>query len=60
MYRLRSSMRLAHNRSMYSSMGLVDRVAHSRGIALLDALVVGLVCGNYGQKCGTDKSLKKK
>merc|ERR1719435_234245 len=27
MYRLRSSMRLAHNRSMYSSMGLVDRVA---------------------------------
>jgi len=57
MYRLRSSMRLAHNRSMYSSMGLVDRVAHSRGIALLDALVVGLVCGNYGQKCGTDKSL---
>jgi len=57
MYRLRSSVRLAHNRSMYSSMGLVDRVAHSRGIALLDALVVGLVCGNYGQKCGTDKSL---
>jgi len=57
MYRLRSSVRLAHNRSMYSSMGLVDRVAHSRGIALLDALVVGLVCGNYGQECGTDKSL---
>merc|ERR1712117_966352 len=45
------------NRGMYSSMGLVDRVAHSRGIALLDTLVVGLVCGNYGQKCGTDKSL---
>ena len=59
MYRLRSSVGLAHNRSMYSSMGLVDRVAHSRGIALLDALVVGLVSGNYGQKCGTDKSLKK-
>jgi len=57
MYRLRSSVGLAHNRSMYSSMGLVDRVAHSRGIALLDALVVGLVSGNYGQKCGTDKSL---
>merc|ERR1711970_746610 len=57
MYRLRSSVRLAHNRSMYSSMGLVDRVAHSRGIALLDALVVGLVCGNYGQECGTDKNL---
>merc|ERR1719431_254103 len=36
MYRLRSSVRLTHNRSMYSSMGLVDRVAHSRGIALLD------------------------
>merc|ERR1719308_30042 len=29
MYRLRSSVGLAHNRSMYSSMGLVDRVAHS-------------------------------
>merc|ERR1719445_1935416 len=57
MYRLRSSVGLAHNRSMYSSMGLVDRVAHSWGIALLDALVVGLVSGNYGQKCGTDKSL---
>merc|ERR1719232_1335867 len=41
MYRLRSSVGLAHNRS----------------IALLDALVVGLVSGNYGQKCGTDKSL---
>ena len=60
MYRLRSSVGLAHNRSMYSSMGLVDRVAHSWGIALLDALVVGLVSGNYGQKCGTDKSLKCK
>merc|ERR1719312_2331583 len=57
MYGLRSSMGLAHNRSVYSSMGLVNRVAHSRGIALLDALVVGLVSGNYGQKCGTDKSL---
>merc|ERR1719211_20036 len=57
MYRLRSSMRLAHNRGMYSSMGLVDRVAHSRGIALLDALVVSLVSGNYGQEGGTDKSL---
>merc|ERR1719500_1297840 len=57
MYRLRSSVGLAHNRDMYSSMGLVDRVAHSRGIALLDALVVGLVSGNYGQKSGTDKSL---
>merc|ERR1719205_178992 len=55
MYRLRSSMGLAHNRGMYSSMGLVDRVAHSRGIALLDALVVGLVSGNYGQESGTDK-----
>jgi len=57
MYRLRSSMWLAHNRGMYSSMGLVDRVAHSRGIALLDALVVSLVSGNYGQEGGTDKSL---
>merc|ERR1719445_2904761 len=57
MYRLGSSVGLAHNRSMYSSMGLVDRVAYSWGIALLDALVVGLVSGNYGQKCGTDKSL---
>merc|ERR1711913_265243 len=57
MYRLRGSMGLAHNRGMYSSMGLVDRVAHSRGIALLDALVVGLVSGNYGQESGTDKSL---
>merc|ERR1719507_2275870 len=57
MYRLRSSVGLAHNRGMYSSMGLVDRVAHSRGIALLDALGVGLVSGNYGQKSGTDKSL---
>merc|ERR1719318_1011519 len=52
-----SSRCLAHNRGMYSSMGLVDRVAHSRGIALLDALVVGLVSGNYGQESGTDKSL---
>merc|ERR1712150_151020 len=42
MYRLRGSMGLAHNRSMYSSMGLVDRVADSRSISLLDALVVGL------------------
>merc|ERR1719147_600018 len=41
MYRLRSSMWLAH----------------SRGIALLDALVVSLVSGNYGQEGGTDKSL---
>merc|ERR1711892_853507 len=57
MYRLRSSMGLAHNRSMYSSMGLVDRVANSRCIALLDTLVVSLVSGNYGQKGGTDKSL---
>merc|ERR1711892_1436164 len=57
MYRLRSSMGLAHNRSMYSSMGLVDRVANSRSIALLDTLVVSLVSSNYGQKGGTDKSL---
>merc|ERR1712106_1270611 len=57
MYGLRSSMGLAHNRSMYSSMGLVDRVTNSRGIALLDTLVVSLVSGNYGQKGGTDKSL---
>merc|ERR1712128_311346 len=57
MYGLRSSMGLAHNRSMYSSMGLMDRVTNSRGIALLDTLVVSLVSGNYGQKGGTDKSL---
>merc|ERR1719431_1297569 len=34
MYRLRSSMGLAHNRSMYSSMGLVNRVGDSRSVAL--------------------------
>ena len=59
MYRLRSSMGLTHNRSMYSSMGLVDRVADSRSISLLDALVVGLVSGNYSQKSSTNKSLNK-
>jgi hypothetical protein len=53
-------MGLAHNRCMYSSMGLVDGVADSRSISLLDALVVGLVSGNYGQKSGTDKCLKFK
>ena len=52
-------MRLAYNRSKYSSMGFVDRVADSRGISLLDALVVGLVSGNNGQEGSTDKSLKK-
>merc|ERR1712123_163134 len=57
MYGLRSNMGLAHNRSMYSSMGLVDRVANSRSIALLNALVMSLIGGNYGQKGGTDKSL---
>merc|ERR1712106_1263465 len=57
MYRLRRSMGLAYNRGMYSSMGLVDRVADSRSISLLDALVVGLVSGNNGQKGSTDKSL---
>jgi len=57
MYRLRSSMGLAHNRSMYSSMGLVNRVGDSRSIALLDALVVGLVSGYNSQEGSTDKSL---
>merc|ERR1712106_555759 len=57
MYGLRSSMGLAHNRSMYSSMGLVDRVANSRSITLLNALVMSLIGSNYGQKGGTDKSL---
>merc|ERR1711892_1594834 len=56
MYGLRSSMGLAHNRSMYSSMGFVDRVANSRSITLLNALVMSLIGGNYGQKGGTDKS----
>merc|ERR1719431_1408112 len=37
MYRQRSSMGLAHNRSMYSSMGLVNRVGDSRSVSLLDA-----------------------
>ena len=52
-------MGLTHNRSMYSSMGLVDRVADSRSISLLDTLVVGLVSSNYSQKSGTNKSLNK-
>ena len=53
-------MWLAHNRGMYSSMGLVDRVAHSRGIAVLDDLVVGLVSGSSGQESrDSDKSLEK-
>jgi len=47
MYRLRSSMRLTYNRSMYSSMGLVDRVADSRSITLFNNLMVGLVSNNY-------------
>jgi len=57
MYRLRSSMGLAYNRGMYSSMGLVDRVADSRSISLLDALVMGLVSSNNRKEGDTDKSL---
>jgi len=57
MYSLRSSMWLAHNRCMYSSMGLVDGVTDSRSIALLDALVVCLVSGYNSQKGSTNKSL---
>ena len=56
---LRSSVGLAHNRCKYSSMGLVDRVADSRSIALLDALVVCLVSGYNSQKGSTDKSLEE-
>merc|ERR1719228_1397747 len=57
MYRLRSSVGLTYNRSMYSSMGLVDRVTDSWSIALFDRLVVGLVSSNYSQESSTDKSL---
>merc|ERR1712123_340906 len=57
MYRLRSSMGLAYNRGMYSSMGLVDRVADSRSISLLDALVMGLVSRNNSKEDDADKGL---
>jgi len=39
-------------------MGLVDRVAHSRGIAVLDDLVVGLVSSGGSQESrDSDESL---
>merc|ERR1712128_239921 len=44
MYRLWGGMGLTDHRSMYSAMGLVDRVADRRSITMFDTLVVSLVC----------------
>merc|ERR1712106_875841 len=46
MYRLWGSMGLTDHRSMYSAMGLVDRVADRRSITMFDTLVVSLVCNS--------------
>ena len=55
---LGSSMGLLGNHGSIGAMGLVDRVAHSRGISVLDDLVVGLVSGSSGQEGrSSDKSL---
>merc|ERR1712128_151657 len=50
MYRLCGSMRLTDHRGMYSTMGLVDRVADRRCITMLDTLVVRLICNSNGHK----------
>ena len=56
---LGSSMGLAGNNSSIRSVGLVDRVAHSWGISVLDDLVVGLVSSSGSQESrDSDKSLK--
>ena len=53
------SMGLAGHNSSIRSMGLVDGVAHSWSISVLDDLVVGLVSGSNGQKSrDSNKSLK--
>jgi len=58
-YILRSSMGLAGYHGVVTTMGLVDRVAHSRGVAMLDDLMAGLVSQSNCQKArDCDKSLK--
>lgn len=55
---LGGGMGLLGNHSAVRAVGLVDRVAHSGGIAVLDDLVVGLVSGGSGQEGrDSDKSL---
>ena len=55
---LGSGMGLLGNDGSVGAVGLVDRVAHSGGIAVLDDLVVGLVSGSSGQEGrDSDKSL---
>ena len=59
MHVLRSSMGLAGDNGVVTTMGLVDRVAHSRGVAMLDDLMAGLVSQSNCQKArDCDKSLK--
>ena len=57
---LGSGMGLLGNDGSVGAVGLVDRVAHSGGIAVLDDLVVGLVSGSSGQESrDSDKSLER-
>ena len=56
--RLRSSMRLAGNRSMSSSMWLVNRNTDRGSISMLDHLMVGLVSSSYSKQGKANKSLK--
>ena len=50
MYGLRGSMGLAGNSSVISSMWLMNSVAYSWGVAVLNNLVTALVGQSNGQK----------
>ena len=52
-------MGLARDNGVVTTMGLVDSVAHSWGITMLDDLVTGLVSQSGGQKAkGCNKNLR--
>ena len=56
---LGSGMGLLGNDGSVGAVGLVDRVAHRGGVAVIDDLVVGLVSGSSGQEGRhSDKSLE--
>ena len=57
MDRLRSSMGLAGDASVDSTMGLVDGNGDGGSISNLDDLVVGLVGGSHSQESGADEGL---
>ena len=56
---LGSGVGLLGNYCSVGSVGLMDRVAHSRSVPMLNDLMVGLVCSNSGQESrDSDESLK--